>query len=96
MAIYNLPNGSTYDTSYPYDDQPDETFYNFTYQIQKSITPVIVTKTGQDPNVLRPTSYTWTETSYNDYNYIVKNELFYIGNTYRSAGCKLTFERQNK
>lgn len=96
MAVYTLPNGSTYDTSYTFDNQPDQEVYDFTYDIQQTITPVIVTTTGQDPNLPRPTSYTWTDASYDNYNYIITEQLFYIGNTYRSAGSSCTFERQNK
>jgi hypothetical protein len=96
MATYTLPNGSTYDTSLPYDNQPDLEVYDFTYDMQQTVVPTITTTTGQDPNLPRPTSYTWTETSYPTYNYIIKTEHSYIGNTYKSAGSISTFEIQDK
>ena len=82
MAIYTLPNGSTYNTGLGYFGQTDETVYDFIEQVETVNTASITSVSGINPNIPRVTSRTWTETSYDNYNYIKKTQYTYQGSSY--------------
>ena len=96
MAIYTLPNGSEYNTGLDYDNQPDQDCYDFTFEVRNGNTPTIVTTPGQDPNLPRPITRTFTETSYTGSNYILQVEFSYRGNSYISNGVHTTFTIEDK
>ena len=82
MAIYTLPNGSTYNTGLGYFGQTDAAVYDFMQEITLANTASITSVSGINPNIPRVTSRTWTETSYDNYNYIRKTQYIYRGSSY--------------
>ena len=97
MAIVTLPNGAEYNTGLPFDEQPDgEKTEQFIDQIQTANTASKITISGQDPSLSRPTSYTWTETSYTGSNYIWKQSVSYINDTYKVRGTSFEFKIEDK
>lgn len=95
MAIYTLPNGSTWNTGLPYNEQSTGS-YEFIDQVERANTPVKTFISGQNPNLPRVTSQTWTETSYDTYNYISKETYTYKDNSYTKQNVVDTFEIENK
>ena len=96
MALYTLPNGSTYNTGLDYENQPDPDCYDFTSEVQLGNSPTIITTPGQDPNLPRPITRTYTETSYTESNYILQVNISYQGNSYISNGIYTTFTIEDK
>ena len=82
MAVYTLPNGSTYNTGLGYFGQTDDAVYDFMQEITLANTASITSVSGVNPNIPRVTSRTWTETSYDNYNYIRKTQYMYRGSSY--------------
>mgnify|MGYP003129672019 CR=1 FL=1 len=82
MAVYTLPNGSTYNTGLGYFGQTDETVYDFIEQVETANTASITSISGVNPNIPRVTSRTWIETSYDNYNYIRKTQYTYLDTSY--------------
>ena len=96
MALYTLPNGSTYNTGLDYYQQPDTGSYKFMGEVVEANTPVQITTPGQDPNLPRPITRTHTETSYTGSNYILQIDISYRGNSYISDGIYTTFTIEDK
>ena len=90
MSIVTLPNGSQYDTSREFFDQPDTGSGIFIDEMLNSITPVEVKETTRNPNLKRVLTETWTDTSHTGSNYIFETQY-----TYKfSAGSNQCFARQ--
>jgi len=76
MAIITLPNGAKYNTGKDWDKQTDQQeVSDFITETQTANTPTLTSLPGQNPNVPRITSRTWTETSYTGSNYIFKTNF---------------------
>ena len=71
MAIYTLPNGSTWDTSIDNQTYQTSGSQQFWSDITETITPVLVTENTCNPTRARILKSTWTDTSYSGSNYIV-------------------------
>ena len=71
MAIYTLPNGSTWDTSIDNQTYQTSGSQQFWSDITETITPVLVTENTCNPTRTRILKSTWTDTSYSESNYIV-------------------------
>ena len=96
MALYTLPNGSTYNTSLPFNQQPDTGSYEFMDEVEIGNTPIKISIPGVNPNIPRVKTQTWTESSYDGYDYIRKTEYGYNGNTYTRQNVYESFEIQSK
>ena len=96
MALYTLPNGSTYNTGYPFFQQPDSGSYDFMEEVTTANIPIKTFLSGSNPNIPRIKTQTWTESSYDTYNYIRKTEYGYNGNTYTRQDVYESFEIQSK
>ena len=96
MAIVTLPNGAQYNTGRDYLDQPDSGSEEFINEVQYANTPTATSISGENSNVPRITSRTWTETSYTGSNYIFKTYFSYQGNTYKSSNVRSTFTIEDK
>lgn len=98
MAIVTLPNGATWDTSLSYQEQRDNTgSMAFIDTIQTDNTVVTNTTAGPDPNLLKPISKVWTDTSYTGSNYIFTISYNYMNNhTYALQGTAKTFVIESK
>lgn len=96
MAIYTLPNGSTWNTGLSYFEQPDVEAYNFVGEVETGNEPVQTFISGPNPNLPRVKTQTWTETSYDDYNYIYTTSFSYKGNSYTKQNVLETFTIENK
>ena len=96
MALYTLPNGSTYNTGYSFFQQPDSGSYKFMGEVVEANTPVQTFLSGSNPNIPRVKTQIWTESSYDDYDYIRKTEYGYNGNTYTRQNVYESFEIQSK
>lgn len=70
MAIHTLPNGAEWDDTLNFGDQTEEA-QEFWQTLQDNVTPVDVTEPSINPNMPRLISKTWTDTSYETYNYQV-------------------------
>ena len=70
MAIHTLPNGAEWDDTLNFGDQT-EAAQEFWQTLQDNVTPVDVTEPSINPNMPRLISKTWTDTSYETYNYQV-------------------------
>ena len=60
MALYTLPNGSTYNTSLPFNQQPDTGSYEFMDEVEIGNTPIKISIPGVNPNIPRVKTQTWT------------------------------------
>ena len=96
MAIVTLPNGSQYNTGIPWDNQPDSGSMDFITEVQFANISTTSSISGQNPNIPRVTSRTWTETSYTGSDYIFQTKFSYQGNTYLSSNVQSTFTIQDK
>jgi len=96
MAIVTLPNGAEYNTGLPWDNQPDPSTQEFIEEVQYANTSTTSSIPGQNPNLQRITSITWTETSYTGSNYIFKTNFSYIGDTYKNENILSTFTIEDK
>ena len=96
MAIVTLPNGAEYNTGKPWDQQPDTGSAEFINEITFGNIPTATSMSGQNSNVPRITSRTWTETSYTGSNYIFRTNYSYQGNTYLSSNVQSTFTIEDK
>ena len=96
MALYTLPNGSTYNTGLSFFQQPDSGSYKFMGEVVEANTPIKVFISGSNPNIPRIKTQTWIETGYDDYNYTRKSEYGYTDNSYTRQTVLETFEIQNK
>ena len=86
---------STWNTDLPYNEQSTGS-YEFIDQAERANTPVKTFISGQNSNLPRVTSQTWTETSYDTYNYICKETYTYKGNSYTKQDVVVTFEIESK
>jgi UDP-N-acetyl-D-mannosaminuronate dehydrogenase len=68
MAIHILPNGAEWDDTLDFEDQT-ESAQEFWQTLQENVTPVDVTEPSINPNMPRLVSKTWTDTSYETYDY---------------------------
>jgi len=96
MATYTLPNGSTWNTGLDYFKQTDENVYQFIKEVETANTPVKTFVSGANANIPRMTQQQWTESSYDNYNYIRNTVYTYKGNTYTRQHVTETFEIQSK
>ena len=96
MAIVTLPNGAQYNTGLPWDNQPDTGSIDFITEMQFANISTTSSISGQNPNIPRVTSRTWTETSYTGSDYIFQTKFSYQGNTYLSSNVQSTFTIQDK
>ena len=96
MAIVTLPNGAKYNTGRAWSQQPDTGSLEFIEGIQFANTSTTSLISGQNPNLPRITSRTWTETSYTGSNYIFKTDFSYQGDTYKSSAVQSTFTIEDK
>ena len=96
MAIVTLPNGAEYNTGRAWNDQPDTGSMEFVGEVQFANPPTSTSISGQNSNVPRITSRTWTETSYTGSNYIFKTNFSYQGDTYKNSNISSTFTIENK
>ena len=96
MAIVTLPNGAKYNTGRDYLDQPDSGSLEFINEVTFGNIPTATSMSGQNLNVPRITSRTWTETSYTGSNYIFSTNFSYQGNTYKSSNVQSTFTIEDK
>lgn len=96
MAIVTLPNGAEYNTGRSWDNQPDSGSMEFIEEVQFANTSTTSSISGQNINIPRITSRTWTETSYTGSNYIFNTNFSYQGNTYKSSTISSTFTIEDK
>ena len=96
MAIVTLPNGSEYNTGLSWDNQPNTGSMEFINEVQFANSPTSTSISGQNSNIPRITSRTWTETSYTGSNYIFNTNFSYQGNTYKSSNISSTFTIEDK
>tara|TARA_R110002051_G_scaffold310217_1_gene383207 strand:+ start:829 stop:1119 length:291 start_codon:yes stop_codon:yes gene_type:complete len=96
MAIVTLPNGSEYNTGKPWNQQLDTGSSEFITEVMFANIPTATSMSGQNLNVPRITSRTWTETSYTGSNYIFNTNFSYEGNTYKSSNVRSTFTIEDK
>lgn len=96
MAVYTLPNGSEYNTGYSFFEQPDSGSYKFMGEVVEANTPIKTFISGSNPNIPRIKTETWTESGYENYDYIRKTEFGYIDGTYTRQSVVETFEIQSK
>jgi len=96
MAIVTLPNGAKYNTGKAWNEQPDTGSMEFIGEVQFANSPTTSSVSGQNPNLPRITSRTWTETSYTGSNYIFITNFSYQGNTYKSSNVQSTFTIEDK
>ncbi len=96
MATHTLPNGSTWNTGLSYFKQTDENVYQFIEEVETANTPVKTFIFGANVNIPRITQQQWTESSYDNYNYIRTTNYTYDGNTYVRQHVTETFEIQSK
>jgi len=94
MATYTLPNGSTWNTGLDYFKQTDQNVYQFIKEVEAANTPVKTFISGA--STPRMTQQQWTESSYDNYNYIRNTVYTYDGNTYTRKHVAETFEIQSK
>lgn len=66
--IYTLPNGAEWNDTLDFGDQT-EAAQEFWQTLQENVTSVDVTEPSINPNMPRLVSKTWTDTSYETYNY---------------------------
>jgi len=96
MATHTLPNGSEYNTGLDYFNQTDQNVYKFIKEIETANTPTKTFVSGANANIPRMTQQQWTESSYDNYNYIRTSIYTYDGDTYTRKHVLETFEIQNK
>ncbi len=97
MAIVTLPNGAEYNTGKDWDNQTDQQeVSDFITEIQTANIPTLNSLPGQNPNIPRITSRTWTETSYTGSNYIFNTNFSYQGDTYKNSNVSSTFTIEDK
>ena len=96
MAIYTLPNESEYNTGLDYFNQTDQNVYKFIKEVETANTPTKTFVSGSNVNIPRMTQQQWTESSYDNYNYIRISTYTYNGDTYTRKNVLETFEIQNK
>ena len=95
MAIVTLPNGAEYNTGRAWNEQTDyQEVSDFITEVQTANIPTATSMSGQNPNIPRIRSRTWTETSYTGSNYIFKTTYTYKDSSYavRSVGDNFTIE----
>ena len=78
MAIYTLPNGSTWDNTIDNQTYQTSGSQQFWSDITDNITPVLVTENTSNPTTPRILKSTWTDTSYSGSNYIIIKTNNYI------------------
>ena len=98
MAVVTLPNGSPWETDLRYNQHRDNTgSMAFIDTIRADNTVVVNTTTGPDPNLPKPISKVWTDTSYTGSNYIFTIAYNYMNNhTYALQGTAKTFLIESK
>ena len=97
MAIVTLPNGAEYNTGKAWNEQPDyQEVSDFITEVQTANIPTATSMSGQNPNIPRIRSRTWTETSYTGSNYIFKTNFSYQGDTYKNSNISSTFTIEDK
>lgn len=97
MAIVTLPNGSEYNTGKDWDKQTDyQEVSDFITEVQFANPPTATSMSGQNPDLPRITSRTWTETSYTGSNYIFRTNFSYQGDTYKSSNVSSIFTIEDK
>ena len=96
MPTYTLPNGSTWNTGLDYFNQTDPTAYKFIKEVETANTPIKTFVSGANANIPRMTQQQWTESSYDNYNYIRTTTYTYKGDTYTRQYVTETFEIQSK
>ena len=96
MAIVTLQNGSTWNTWLSYFEQPDLGSYDFISQVETGNTPIKTFISGPNPDLPRVKTQTWTETSYDNYNYIYTTSYSYKGNSYTKQNVQETFQIETK
>lgn len=80
MAIYTLPNGSTWDSTIDNQTNQSTGSQHFWSDIEETITPVLVTENTCNPTIPRILKSTWTDTSHSGSNYIVIKTNNYMHN----------------
>ena len=96
MAVVTLPNGATWNTGLSYFEQSDAEAYNFIGEVETGNTPVKTFISGSNPNLPRIKTQTWTETSYDNYDYIYTTSYSYKGNSYTKQNVQETFQIESK
>lgn len=96
MAIYTLPNRSQYNTALAYDQQTDTGSISFIENVQNNNEAVSTSIAGENSNIPRIKTMTWTDTSYTGSNYIFKSTYNYNGNSYICSGIQNTFNIEDK
>lgn len=76
MAIHTLPNGAEWDDNLDFGNQT-EAAQEFWQTLQENVTPVDVTEPSINPNMPRLVSKTWTDTSYETYDYQITQTRHY-------------------
>jgi hypothetical protein len=77
MAIYTLPNGSTWDSTIDIINQNTGS-QHFWGDILETVTPVLVTENTCNPTRSRTIKSTWSDTSYSGSNYIITKTNNYM------------------
>jgi hypothetical protein len=96
MAIVTLPNGAQYNTGTPYIEQPDSGSFEFGSAVEFANNPTKTFISGSNPNLPRIKTQTWTETSYDNYNYIRVTSYNYAGSSYTKQFVTETFQIESK
>ena len=96
MAIVTLPNGSKYNTSISWQQQPDTGSFAFIEEVQTTNEPTKITEKGMDPTLPRVKSRIWTETSYTGSNYIFQITYRYLNISYAVQSVGSNFKIENK
>lgn len=101
MAIYTLPNGSTWDNTIDNQTYQTSGSQQFWSDITDNITPVLVTENTSNPPTPRILKSTWTDTSYSESNYIVIKTNNYMHGAmsdqcFAQRGANFEYKIENK